>query len=546
MAAYGDENANVVNIQVDDSVKAVLEPTKPLASPGASPTRGRTEARYEEFAENPKLEPSLSAWAASRPVAAGIVKNIGASERPAQESAPDMSVSSRRSQRSASRRSLSTEEIDAIRLEQKRQEVTALMRKNERTCRDAIDNPKNMRNVASARSLDVTVPEEFHLSVSNRTARSSSRDSSRGGKGDWQDALRRSTRSKSRGRTWQPQLTVPSGPHLFTADRARSRSASSSRRSTPASTPERHGSSLSRSSRLPPREMLAVEQHATRLAIARTASASPLRRRLECASPARSRVSASPARSCSDMSMCSVNSRLSQLSRPRSLSRPLRTSEELERRQADAGKRQLNDLMRLNERNLQRVLAQPEPLNPSHRALTVPVDLEFHTERRARSRSTSVHSRSSHVDVAALTERLPLRERLAVERHVERLTTAQVLEKSVGAEGREEDARAAQFPASQAAPTEAQQMWIREASGVERAQRARVVAKSLRGEVDKAQSSRLCIFARAEDLEEERTATDELTVVEAEPCTAPEEERPLVVSEDDAESPEVCKALEEE
>lgn len=508
MAAFGDENANNINIQVDDVVKP---PLGEMSKPGDQPVRtslGEVPASQAPAAKQPQLEPSLSAWAASRPLAsAALTRNIGASERSGEaELAPELSVCTRRTSRSSSTskdRRLSTEEIESIRIEHKRQEVHALMRKNQVTCKEAIENP--MTNMPGSRSLNVTVPQEFNLSTSSRPrARSRSADSSKG--------HRRRGRSQSRGKTWTPQLTVPRGPQLTTAHRAESRSASASRRTTPASTPERFHS-LSRDSLLPPREAAAVEEHFSRMALVRA-----LGRRVASASPARSRVAASPARSCrscrsaSDMSICSISSRLSQLSRPRSLSRPHLTSDQIEHRQAEEGRRQLHEQLRSNERNLPKVLLQPEPVRPSSRELTVPLSIELNTERRARSRSTSVRScRSVSMD-SATSDRRPPRELQAVAKHVERMTTAQVLEKAT-ADAERGDGRAVAAIVHDGA-SEKQQRWIREApDAVERARRARAVAKALRCDVEKVQRSRLCIFTRGEDLDDEVQALELAQVV---------------------------------
>lgn len=151
--------------------------------------------------------------------------------------------------------------------------------------------------------------------------------------------------------------------------------------------------------------------------------------------------------------------------------------------------------MQLNAENLTRVFAPPEPLRASRSELTQPQSHEFHTERRSRSRSCSVHSSTtSFPDVSTMTERLAPRERSAVERHVERLAAAQMLDK-VNASQR----FAERLREEQPAASSEQEEWIRQgASAEERAQRARTVAQALRAEVTKAQRAKLCIFRRVE------------------------------------------------
>jgi len=173
-----------------------------------------------------------------------------------------------------------------------------------------------------------------------------------------------------------------------------------------------------------------------------------------------------------------------------------------------------------NERNLQRVLSQPGPLHVSTRSLTVPVNLEFRTEHRARSRSTSVHSsRVSGPELCTMMDHMGARERLAAEKHLERMTAASVLARAKAVlEPRAADSRTAPPPPSGAtcSATETQERWIREATTAEeRAQRARTVARALRSEVEKTQRARLCIFAHSDDLEADDASDDSPTGAQA-------------------------------
>lgn len=523
--AYGDENLDL-NVSVQgllgdapaSKAPASAAELPDAAEPARTPSRGREACGSPRSSAaspaplRPQLEPSLQAWAASRPQSAALVRNIGASERsrgPASVvsdfSVGELSVQSRRSrlsQRSSSRRSLTTEEIDQIRIAQKRQEVKAMMRHNEVAFRAAIHGPEAIPNLAGSRSLQVTMPEEFSLStprISRGRSQHADEKEDAADNADWQRSLRKASRSKARGRSWRPQLTVPCGPQLSTEDRARSRSASSLR-STPASTPERRRAATPRcGTPLSAREQVAEEDHAARIALARRLQVlpSPLRRRSLS-------VGASPARSVqssSDMSIASVASRVSRLSRPRSVScrhgRPLLSTEELECLRAEEGRREIRAMSRSNSQNLPHVLAPPDPLKASGAQLTMPEDHEFYTERRARSRSVSVHSSTTTAPAelsVGTRDRLPLRERCAVERHLERATAGQILGRAGTAP------RPAAAPAAAdavGASTEAQEAWVRKApTREERAHRARIVAQAARAEVDRTERSRLCIFKR--------------------------------------------------
>merc|ERR1719265_2778549 len=166
---------------------------------------------------------------------------------------------SRLSQRSCSRRTLSSEEIEQIRIEAKRQEVKNLMRHNEKTCREAFICPSSTPGVH--RSLSLTIPKEFNLSCPATPARSFISDAASDGEdGDWSRSLRRPSAPPSPARSWHPTLTVPEAPVLRTACRSRSTSRSRSE------TPSRRSMSQHRF----PREQAAIQYHLERYAAARS------------------------------------------------------------------------------------------------------------------------------------------------------------------------------------------------------------------------------------------------------------------------------------
>lgn len=179
---------------------------------------------------------------------------------------------SRLSQRSRSKQVLSTDEIEQIRIEVKRQEIKALMRHNARAYREAALCPSTP---TTTRSLKLTVPKEFNLSCSSTPCRSFSldfaSDEQQQRKHTWARTLRRPSEPPTLRRSWRPELTVPEGPYLRTAARSRS---SSRDRSRDSSADSRRPRSMSRR-RLPRREQSAVERHFQRAAAA--AGGYPLR-----------------------------------------------------------------------------------------------------------------------------------------------------------------------------------------------------------------------------------------------------------------------------
>jgi len=151
-------------------------------------------------------------------------------------------------------------------MEEGRRKLKLQLRRNSRTYRQALNFPDMRRG---HHSLKLTVPEEFNLSVSNRSLQEGDRDSfSRTlapGAGS-QRGTAATTDSAEKGRPWPkslrpkgssgwaPALTVPVAPQLCTPKRHRSSSGS-----------RRGGDGRSMScERLPRREQQAVERHLQR------------------------------------------------------------------------------------------------------------------------------------------------------------------------------------------------------------------------------------------------------------------------------------------
>lgn len=155
---------------------------------------------------------------------------------------------------SRSRQRLSTDEIEELRIAAKREELKALRKQNERRARKA----KHAEPVCNYRSLSpLTVPKEFNLSCSATSARSVlSEIGPEVAENGWVHSLR--SVEPSRGRAWEPELTVPAAPFLETS--VRSRSVSSSRDGSVG--PRQRSTSLNRF----PREQVAMERHFERIA----------------------------------------------------------------------------------------------------------------------------------------------------------------------------------------------------------------------------------------------------------------------------------------
>jgi len=153
-------------------------------------------------------------------------------------------------------------------MEEGRRQLAEMLQRNARTYKQAINFPDMRRG---HHSLDLTMPEEFSLSVSNRSV---SLHKPRGAPSDqraWSKSLR-SAQSSGR-EAFNPTLTVPSAPNLRTSSRHRSSSASSRRRGDRDSSMKRSMSCRS----MPPREQDAVQRHLERVSSARGATSIELK-----------------------------------------------------------------------------------------------------------------------------------------------------------------------------------------------------------------------------------------------------------------------------
>eukprot|EP00933_Yihiella_yeosuensis_P066268 TRINITY_DN7046_c0_g2_i1.p1 TRINITY_DN7046_c0_g2~~TRINITY_DN7046_c0_g2_i1.p1 ORF type:complete len:578 (+),score=98.63 TRINITY_DN7046_c0_g2_i1:75-1736(+) len=497
----------------------------------------------------------------------------------------------------------STAELERMYIEGKRRELQNSRRRNEDACRNAISNPQVMRKSGSK----ITVPREFNLSRSNRGSRCNTPsrsvcsesdmelDSVGTGK-EWQGSSSRRGRSSSRPRSavagpgtpMKPALTVPKGPNLLTSWRPRSISRSraeamqehdmamtpqawsqslrraagrnssrsssrgSSRQGSAQPSPARSNMSIrsarstrsTRSSRKPP-QFNAPVFNAEASTPLRCSSRGRGRSSLVTPSPARSAMSScSSQRSCSDMSLASVNSRFSRLSMSSTsiLARcPGLSTEDLKQLQAEAGRQELSELMAHNAKAYKQAIHCPDMRRGHHSLeLTVPdeftlsvsnrTDHSYHSARSAapsgtggskverwtkslrqpsespsraawqlgkltapkapnlatssRQRSTSVSSRHSSSGKRSMScKSLPPREQEAVKKHIERTASAH---------------QAAKL-------SKEDEQWIQSAAGAEaRAERARSVMKAKQDQALAEEKQRLCIFRKPEDKSQSR------------------------------------------
>jgi len=162
---------------------------------------------------------------------------------------------SRLSQRHRSRDKLSSEELEQLEVEAKRNEVRTLRRHNKKAYRDAIRNPPS-RSIQ--RTLNLTVPQEFNLSCGSARERSCRQDTSVERR-NWAGSLRAPSAppSPSADPALELKLTVPEEPQLLTAHRSKS---ASSKGATMQRSMSKHKL---------PRAQAAIEQHLGRAAAAR-------------------------------------------------------------------------------------------------------------------------------------------------------------------------------------------------------------------------------------------------------------------------------------
>uniref|UniRef100_A0A7S4UXC7 Uncharacterized protein n=1 Tax=Alexandrium monilatum TaxID=311494 RepID=A0A7S4UXC7_9DINO len=220
------------------------------SSRSQSRARSRQRCRGRSNLETPSPNRSVASW-----------------RSPASSSVSDMSLvsdasRSRPTRGCSRRRTMSTEELQRTEVDVKRHELADLLRRNERSCREAIRNPDLGGRQHSA---SITVPKEFNLSRgSTRAPAHQSGSHSARQRRDWSHSLRQPLRSaESLG---PRELTVPEGPQLMTSRRTRSTSAEPR-------PPSQHTMSRHRL----PREQAAIENHLGRTASARALHEDPQR-----------------------------------------------------------------------------------------------------------------------------------------------------------------------------------------------------------------------------------------------------------------------------
>jgi len=138
------------------------------------------------------------------------------------------------------RRHLSSKELEEMQVEQKRRQVQDMIRRNEVSCRKALNaSDASTAGRVATRPTKMTVPKEFNFAAppTPRTpSRSNSVNSVKSDRGEYarspsvrsRGAAPASARKATPTKQWRPQLTVPRGPALHTSSRT---STSDSRRS---------------------------------------------------------------------------------------------------------------------------------------------------------------------------------------------------------------------------------------------------------------------------------------------------------------------------
>mmetsp|Transcript_37930 Transcript_37930/g.109428 ORF Transcript_37930/g.109428 Transcript_37930/m.109428 type:complete len:568 (-) Transcript_37930:324-2027(-) len=218
-----------------------------VSSRPQSRARSRQRRRHERGSlETPSPSRSVASWRSPSSSASDM------------SLVSDMSRVSRLSRRSCSSKcNVSTQERQQAEIEAKRHEVRERMRRNEKTCHDAIHNPDLKCRQHSAR---ITMPKEFNLSCGSIRARAPrSEAQAETTCGDWSRSLRQSLPPNSAESTGPRSLTLPEAPQLLTSRRARSTSAESR-------APSEHRA-ISRHQL--PREQAAIEHHLERVTSAR-------------------------------------------------------------------------------------------------------------------------------------------------------------------------------------------------------------------------------------------------------------------------------------
>lgn len=178
------------------------------------------------------------------------------------------SVGSSRMSGTSSRSRLSTADLEELEMEEGRRQLSEMLQRNARTYKQAINFPDMRRG---HHSLELTMPEEFSLSVSNRSVSLHRPREASSDQRAWSKSLR-SAQSPGRA-AFNSTLTVPSAPNLRTSSRHRSSSASS--RTCGDRDPSMKRSMSCRS--MTPREQDAVQRHLERVSSTRGATSAELK-----------------------------------------------------------------------------------------------------------------------------------------------------------------------------------------------------------------------------------------------------------------------------
>jgi len=124
---------------------------------------------------------------------------------------------SRLSQRSTSKRVVSSDDRALLHMEETRRELSEQRRRNEQSCHEAISNPDSSAAPCRSRSTDITIPHEFNLSAS-RTPRDSPGVVENALPDSWSHSLR-VPMTPSRDEQWWTTLTTVEAPVLQTESR---------------------------------------------------------------------------------------------------------------------------------------------------------------------------------------------------------------------------------------------------------------------------------------------------------------------------------------
>lgn len=121
------------------------------------------------------------------------------------------------SRRVVSKKQLSSEELEELAVEEKKQEVRRLLRRNQANCRKAILGPgRDMAASGRAQSdQKLTEPKEFNLLTLQRSPRSPAPSCAASDVGSLDDLDLNTSVLSVRSTKWKPQLTVPTGPDLW-------------------------------------------------------------------------------------------------------------------------------------------------------------------------------------------------------------------------------------------------------------------------------------------------------------------------------------------